>query len=56
MMNAVNPRKVRVQAIGPHAEEENSENIPVTASAFSGLKLKVKALNRKARDHPPTTL
>ena len=55
-IKAVSDRNMNKQIIGPQTEDANSPNILVTASALSGVKLKVADLTRYSMAHPPTTL
>ncbi len=55
-IKAVRDRNMNRHTIGPQTEEANSPNIPVTASALSGVKLNVADLTRYSMAHPPTTL
>ena len=41
---------------GHHVEDEKVPNIAVTDSALSGWNWRARALHKKAKDQPPTTL
>ena len=55
-IKAVRAKNMNRQIIGLQTEAANSPNIPVTASALSGVKLNVADLTRYSIAHPPTTL